>query len=695
MARFAPRGAKAEHEPVSRTTDLSTDRERAATSQSSLSNAKQREPSDMSRGETSYPPLVGLVVTIAALYFGRDIFLPLAIAVLLTFALAPVVSVLRRLRVPRPAAVIVVTLSAFAAIFLYGMVVASQLGSLAESLPLYQRNIETKMQSIRDAKFGEGIYDRVSKLLEKLGRQIEETQPSPPGQIAAPAEPAAPPPIPVKVVEPELQPLQLVETIIAPLIQPLATGGIVVVVVIFMLLNREDLRDRFIRLAGGGDLHRTTEALQDAGKRVGQYLLMQLVVNVTYAIPIGIGLWIIGVPNAPLWGSMALVLRFVPFIGPIISAVFPLALALAVDPGWSMLLWTIALFGALELLTNNVIEPWLYGSRTGLSALAIIVAAILWTWLWGPLGLLLSTPLTVCLVVLGRHVPSFEFLDVMFGNKPVLQPHQQLYQRLLAGDPDEATDRAEEFLQDHDLIAFYESVALPALTLGEIDRARGVMSTERRQRIADSALALVDNLEEYAIKEPEADETAEAPAEEEVVTSGEGEAAQEVSPEVLPDGTGKVVVCVGGRGSLDNAAVAMLAQVLNAQGASTRTVDHLAMDPSRIRDLDLAGAHSVVIGFLNVHSTVHARYMVRRIKRARTSLRVGVVFWMQSEEAVDDAKLTATIGSDFVAHNMWAAVAGALSDEQPKGIKSKAAKLPTRKRRVRATAAATVNSKTR
>ena len=167
---------------------------------------------------------------------------------------------------------------------------------------------------------------------------------------------------------------------------------------------------------------------------------MQLVVNVTYAIPIGIGLWVIGVPNAPLWGLMALVLRFVPFIGTVISSIFPLALAIAVDPGWSMLLWTAALFVVVELLTNNVIEPWLYGSRTGLSPLAIIVAAVLWTWLWGPVGLLLSTPLTVCLVVLGKHVPRFEFLDVMFGNKPVLEPHQQLYQRLLAGDPDEATD---------------------------------------------------------------------------------------------------------------------------------------------------------------------------------------------------------------------------------------------------------------
>jgi predicted PurR-regulated permease PerM len=649
-----------------------------AKSQPSSPDAERREPSGPVETASHYPPLLGLVATIAALYFGRDIFMPLAIAVLFTFALAPVVSGLRKLHVPRPAAVIAVVLAAFAAIVLFGMVVGSQLGSLAENLPLYQKNIETKMQSIKDANFGAGIYDRVSKLLEKLGRQIQEDQPPAPG-AEAPAEPAPAPPLPVQIVEPELQPLQVLETIIGPLVQPLATGGIIVVVVVFMLLRREDLRDRFIRLVGAGDLHRTTEALQEAGKRVGQYLLMQLVVNVTYAIPIGVGLWIIGVPNALLWGSMALVFRFVPFIGPVISSIFPLALALAVDPGWSMLILTVALFVAVELVTNYVIEPWLYGSRTGLSPLAIIVAAILWTWLWGPLGLLLSTPLTVCLVVLGRHVPRFEFLDVMFGNKPVLEPHQQLYQRLLAGDPDEATHRAETFVEDHDLITFYEEVAIPALALGEVDRARGVMSGDRRRRVAASALALVDNLEDYAKEEAVAEEETESSPE-------EAEAADEVEHEALPDGTGKLVVCVGGRGELDNVAVAMLAQVLNAQGASTRTVDHLAMDPAGIRNLDLSDAHAVVIGFLNAQSAVHARYMVRRIKRTWSALRVGVVFWKQAEDAPGDIKLGATIGGDFVAHTVREAVAAALSDEKPQALKSSAGKMSRRRPRVRTAA---------
>ena len=636
--------------------------------------------------------LLGIVATVAALYFGRDIFLPLAVAVLLTFALAPVVSWLRKLRVPRPVAVVTVVLAAFASIFLLGAVVAIQLGSLAENLPLYQSNIEAKVRIIKDANVGEGLFNRVSKLLERLGRQIEEDTPPADTDSGAPEREQAVDPLPVEVVEPNPKPLQVLQTIIGPLIGPLATGGIIVVVVIFMLLKREDLRDRFIRLVGASDLHRTTEALQDAGRRVGQYLLMQLVVNVTYAVPIGIGLWIIGVPNAPLWGLMALVLRFVPYIGPVLASIFPLALALAVDPGWTMVLWTAALFIVLELVSNNVVEPWLYGSRTGLSPLAIIIAAILWTWLWGPLGLLLSTPLTVCLVVLGRHVPQFEFLDVLFGNEPVLEPHKQLYQRFLAGDPDEATDRAEKFLDENSLVTFYETVAIPALTLGELDRARGVMADDRLRRVADSAITLVDNLEEIA-----EEEAAEEDEDERDASQASSENDQEENADTgveLPDGAGKTVLCAGGRGELDNAAAAMLAQVFSVQGATARVVEHHAMGPGPIRHLELSGVHALVIGFLNAESVTHARYMVRRLKRSRSSLRVGVIFWTLPKEAVSDVKLSASINCDFIAHSITEAVMSALSDETAVQLKSAARKVARPKSSVRSKAKENINART-
>ncbi|TIW10302.1 MAG: AI-2E family transporter, partial [Mesorhizobium sp.] len=526
-----------------------------------------------SRGHprTVLPTVATVVTTVAALYFGREVFLPIAVALLLTFAIAPVVASLKRAGVPRLPAVVASVLGAFAALALFSFVVATQVSDLAQNIPVYQINILTKIRALKESGLGGGIIARLSGVIERVGQEIERQEP----QLPSAAETPKRDPIPVEIVAHE-KPLQVLQNLIAPLLSPLASAGLVIVVVIFMLMEREDLRDRFIRLVGYGDLHRTTQALQDAGKRVGQYLLMQLVVNIVYAVPITIGLWVLGIPNALLWGMLALALRFVPYIGPIIGALLPLFLALAVAPGWALLLWTAALFIVMELITGNVIEPWLYGSRTGLSPLAIIVAAIFWTWLWGPLGLVLSTPLTVCLVVLGRHVPQFEFLDVLFGNEPVLEPHARLYQRLLAGDPDEATDHAEEYLEDKYLFEFYDKVAIPALLLGEHDRMRGVLDDEQRRLVAGSAEALVANLDDSAQQEaeeeevePEAAGSGDDKAGERKASErrpGEDKEAEEVEEVNLPDGTGIAVLCAGGRDELDDAAAAMLAQVLEVQG---------------------------------------------------------------------------------------------------------------------------------
>ena len=290
---------------------------------------------------------------------------------------------------------------------------------------------------------------------------------------------------------------EIVQVVIGPLVQPLATAGIIIVFVIFVLLQRRDIRDRFIRLAGARDLMRTTQALEDAGERVARYLLMQLIVNVTYGVPIGIGLWLIGVPYPLLWGMMATVLRFIPYIGPVLAAALPIALSIAVAPGWSMLLWTAALFIVLELISNNIVEPWLYGSQTGLSPIAIILAAIIWTWLWGPMGLLLSTPLTVCLVVLGRHVPQFAFLNVLLGSEAVLTPEESLHQRLLAADADEATELAEVFLKDQSLETFYQKIAIPALVTIERDRAAGLLDDRRQQMVAQGMFTVIENLSDH------------------------------------------------------------------------------------------------------------------------------------------------------------------------------------------------------
>ncbi|TPN76736.1 AI-2E family transporter [Mesorhizobium sp. CU2] len=625
-----------------------------------------------SRGHprTALPTVASVVTTVAALYFGREVFLPIAVALLLTFAIAPVVSWLKRLGIPRLAAVIASVAGAFAALSLFSFVVATQVSDLAQNIPVYQINILTKVRALKENGLGGGIISRLSGVIERVGQEIDRQEPQLPSAAQAPKRD----PIPVEVVSHE-KPLEVLQNLVGPLISPLSSAGLVIIVVIFMLMEREDLRDRFIRLVGYGDLHRTTQALQDAGKRVGQYLLMQLVVNIIYAVPITIGLWVLGIPNALLWGLLALALRFVPYIGPIVGALLPLFLALAVAPGWSLLFWTAGLFIVVELITGNVIEPWLYGSHTGLSPLAIIVAAIFWTWLWGPIGLVLSTPLTVCLVVLGRHVPQFEFLDVLFGNEPVLEPHARLYQRLLAGDPDEATDHAEEMLEEKYLFQFYDQVAIPALLLGEQDRGRGVMDDDQRRQVAGSAMTLVDNLDDSAQQEAE-EEDAEPSAEADGKAiddkgqqkkAGDNKATDGADEEEvdLPDGSGVTVLCAGGRGELDDAAAAMLAQVLEVQGAEATRASFADLEPSAIRRLDLEAADAVVIGFLNRQSTQHARFMVRRLKRIKAKLRVVIVFWSEvgNPDAEAATELANTLNADFVAFGMVDAVTGALSNK--------------------------------
>lgn len=621
-------------------------------------NGKPESKSDALRGWSAphpyLPTLATVAAVIAALYFGRAVFLPIAVALLLTFALAPVVSALRRLGIPRLAAVVASVVAAFAALALFSFVVAVQVGELAQNVSIYQANILAKIRTLREAGTSAGIVERLSGVVEQVGREIERQDPTPPDAAAEPE----PDPLPVEIVSPH-EPIEVLQNLIAPLISPLATAGLVIVIVIFMLLEREALRDRFIRLAGYDDLHRTTEALQDAGRRVGQYLLMQLVVNVTYAVPVTIGLWLIGLPNALLWGLLALVLRFVPYIGPAIGMLLPLFVAVGVSPGWMLVVWTAALFVVMELVSNNFVEPWLYGSRTGLSPLAVIVSAVFWTWIWGPLGLVLSTPLTVCLVVLGRHVPHFEFLYVLFGNEPVLEPHAQLYQRLLAGDPDEATDHAEKALEEEYLFAYYDRVAIPALRLGEFDRARGVMSDVQRRELAASAMALVANLEDIA--DEEAEETEDGREEETAARQVTTDGQAEESPDDLPDGAGHSVLCAGGRGELDDAAAAMLAQVLRIQGASVAGASFEDLGPTRFRQLALAGVDTVVIGFLNADSLRHARIVVRRLKRAKASLRVGIVFWTAGDQQ-DAERFADELNADFVAFDVIRTVHGALSD---------------------------------
>jgi predicted PurR-regulated permease PerM/methylmalonyl-CoA mutase cobalamin-binding subunit len=591
--------------------------------------------------------LAMVVIVVAALYFGREIFVPLALAMLLSFALAPVVRRLRRWQVPNLPAVLAVVALAFMLIFALGAIVAWQAADLAERLPTYRSNIEAKIDSISEAPPGGRLFGRAAEMVRDLGRKIEQEDKQAGGKASAasPLDNTDPKPLPVEIHEPPPSSMEIISTVLGPLVSPLATAGIVIVFVIFLLLKREDLRDRVIRLAGSRGLPRTTRALDDAAQRVGRYLLMQLVVNTTYALPIGIGLWLIGIPNPILWALLCGVMRFVPYIGPIVAAFFPLALSLAIDPGWTTLLLTGALFVGVELVSNNFMEPWLYGASTGLSPIAIIAAAVFWTWLWGPIGLLLSTPLTVCLVVLGRHVPQFAFLDVLLGNEPALAPPELLYRRLLAGDPNEATERAEEYLRKQTLDTFYEDVALPALALAEEDRAAMHLSEEQRHRVAESAELLIDNLAEWEDSERAKADEEEEQTEDDAVTL-----------------SGVQVLCAGARGDLDDAAAAVLAQLLERRGADVKLVGHESLQTAALRNLDPGNPSAVVLSYLNADSLAHARFLVRRLRRRLPDATIVVGFWnLEEEDARRRDPLDAT-RADHVATSLKEAVEAIATD---------------------------------
>ncbi len=439
-----------------------------------LPGAGRGRSEDPARGLTGMLTFITVAVIVAALYFAREVLVPFALAILLSFLLMPAVRLLRRLRAGRVTSVGITVLVAFLAIFAFGAVVTEEISLLGPELPQYQYNIEAKLRALPKAIPLERVAGALHQMTAAMKRS-EATSAAPAAQ--SPGAPAAEAvkPLPVEVEQPALTPMQIAESVIGPLLQPLATAGLVIVLVIFILLERETLRDRLLRLAGGGDLHRTTEAMNEAAERVSRYLTSQLAVNTVEGVLIGLGLAVIGIPNAALWGILVALLRFIPYLGIVIAAAFPIALAFAVSPGWSLALWTVLLFIAIETIVANIVEPRLYAGSTGLSSIAVIIAAIFWTWLWGPIGLLLSTPLTACLLVLGRHVPQLTFLEVMLGSDPVLTPDETFYQRLLAGDPEEATEQADEFAKEKSLEEFAQEVALPVLVRAQADSDRGIL----------------------------------------------------------------------------------------------------------------------------------------------------------------------------------------------------------------------------
>jgi predicted PurR-regulated permease PerM len=588
--------------------------------------------------------LIASAIVVTGLYFGRPILVPIALSLLLSFVLAPGVRLLIRWHVGRIASVLVMVAFTFTAILAVGAVVGTQIGTLAQNLPRYESTVTGKIHSLQEALGQISFLERASRMLRNISDEVSKSEPQEQSTTILGVPTAeSEKPLTVRVEQPPLRPLEIILDVIGPVLSQMATIGLVIVFVIFILLQREDLRDRLVRLAGVRDLQRTTQALTDAAERVSRYLLMQTVVNATYALPIGIGLWVIGVPNPILWAILAFVLRFVPYIGPIIAATFPLLLSVAVDPGWSMLAWTAALFVTIEIISNNFIEPRLYGGSTGLSSLAIILAATFWTWLWGPIGLLLSTPLTSSLVVLGRHVPGLQFLEVALSDQPALAPEEGLYQRLLAGDPSEAAMQAEAYLKLQPLSNFYDEVMIRALTLAQEDVRRGVLDGEQQGLIRAAAEEVIEDLSDYDDVLPEAEKSltdvilpkGPRPAEKQEEAAPAPLIAPSFEPSELPPAwQGKPVLCVASRTDLDAVAAYMLAQLLGKHGIGARVIPWAATTAGNLSLLDETGVELLFVSCLDPRLSTHVRYLVRRLRRKFPRARIVVGFWTQTSDTI-------------------------------------------------------------
>lgn len=540
--------------------------------------------------------LATAIAVVAALYFGKAVLVPITLAILLSFVLAPVVNMLLKRRLPRALAVGLTMAMALGLLGGLGVIVAGQASNLAADAPRYASTIETKVESVRDyatqktaALAHQFASSPSSEGARKAAAERSKAATAPKAQGAAP--------MPVEVHQPEPSPLEVARAIAMPILGPLEIFVIVMVITTFILFGREDLRDRFIRVFGGGDLHRTTAAMDDAGSRLSRYFLAQLAVNTTFGAVIWGGLYFIGIPSAGLWAVLAGLLRFIPYIGSVLGAVPPLLLGAAIDPGWSIVGHVALLFAVTEPIMGYAVEPLLYGRSTGLSPISVLVAALFWTWVWGPVGLFLSTPLTLCVVVLGRHVESLGFIDVLLGDRPPLTPVEMFYQRILGSDPDAALDYAEQLVEDHRLDEFYDETARPTLMIASADLRRGAMAADKAGHIADATLAMVQYLEEHDDKAPE-------------------------SKPVLAERWTRpgAIACLAGRGSFDVPVTAMAAQLLQRQGFGTESV--AGNDPL----LGNAGIICLVHAGLS-GNPAHLRFLVRRVQSLAPGVPIIIGCW--------------------------------------------------------------------
>jgi predicted PurR-regulated permease PerM len=590
-------------------------------------------------------PLLVLGLALLALYFARDLLVPFAMALTLNFLLAPAVIQLEKLRIRRVPAVILVAILASAIIGGGGWVVARQVLDVASDLPNYRANIHDKLTRIHAPATGPiaNAMNGLKALEQEISgtpapqplpspSEVEKTRRSRRGREAeVQKQEANPNPQPVVVVPPKVSDWAYAQQILKPVIKPLGMMGMVFVFTIYMLLKREDLRNRVLLLAGMGRLNVMTQALNDAATRISSYLLLNVLVNASYGVVFGTGLFLLHVPNATLWGVLLAILRMVPYVGMILGGGLPIAFAFAVFPGWWTPIVVLLFFIVLEVTVSNFIEPWLYGSHTGISPLALVTTAMVWTLLWGLPGLVLSTPLTVCLIVMGRYVPQMSFLHILLGDEAQLAPEAHFYERLLAMDQVEAHHIADKFLEGHDLVHLYDEVVLPALNLAEQDRHKGFLDDARSTFLFQSATELVTELTDYhSPSQAEENETAKVRA--------------------CP------VVCIPANDQADELAAVMLAQLLERRGHKTILLHSNALTPEILGRLGEEQETTICISALPPFAFVHARTLCQRIRQYLPGNKIVVGLWGAQGNTEALRQRFGAVRADGVATTLSAAI---------------------------------------
>ncbi len=576
------------------------------------------------RDASGFPPVVTAVICVAALYFAKSVLIPIALAVLFAFLLAPLVNLLEKARLGRTGPVIVVVLLVAGLLAGLGYLVFNQAISLAAQLPNYKSTISRKIESFRGVR--ENGIGKAEATVKELGKELSSTieTPTPDDEAAQnqrgkhsvlPGGSMAHP-VPVEVVQ-QNSPIASASALLGPFLGPLATLGIVMVFTAFILLRSEDLRNRLFTLAGLSRFHVTTQAFDEATERVGKYLFLQFLMNLGYGTLFGTALYFIGVPNAFLWGVLAALLRFIPYIGTLAGAAMPILLSLAVFDGWMKPLLAFGAFVSIEIITSYVVEPLLYAAHTGVSSLAILVAAIFWAALWGPVGLLLSTPLTVCIVVIGRYIPQWEFLSVLLGDQRVLGTEVQLYQKLRRMNAEEARQVVDDFLKQGSIEKLYESVITPVLIFIEKDRAEVGLGDAREQFVFQT---LKEIIEELALRP--------------VAENGDQEINEEVNANAKPtvgvarktNGDGCVITCLPARDEGDEIVGMMLAHLSNRAGYHAQ-----AVVPASVEDMmeEASEQHCEVIyiSALPPYGVYNTRRLYKKLRVRFPKSRIGVGLW--------------------------------------------------------------------